>query len=84
MWQSEKSRSRDLSEIWESELEITIEKFGSKTFVFDKDLLATHVALVAVELTGRAVIVQNVRRSPWEIVSFDRGAKKLKVRLVKV
>lgn len=84
MWPFKKreKRSRDLSELWEGQLEITIQGLGSRIFNFDKDCLATHVAIVNMRLSDEPVFVGDIKKSPWEIVSFDRQAKKLVVAAV--
>ncbi len=82
MWPFKKRLSRDLSEIWEGELEITIEGVGTRIYIFDRDHLATHVAIVVARLTDKSVIVNNIKKAPWEIISFDREAKRLVVRPV--
>ena len=83
MWPFSKNKSRDLSEVWEGELEITIQGVGARCVLFDRDLLASHVAFVQVMLLeDECIFVNNVRKSPWRIVSFDRTAKKLTVAIV--
>lgn len=79
-FKSTKRLSRDLSEVYEGELEITIEGVCTQRYVFDRDNLATHVALVQVFNGGDGLIIGDIRKSPWEVVSFDREAKKLVVR----
>ena len=84
MWPfTKKDASRDLSEVWQGELEITIQGVGTKKYVFDMDTLASDVALVSLMLShGVGVIVNNIKKSPWKIISFDRTAKKLVVERV--
>ena len=83
-----KISSRNLSELFEGELEITIEGIGTKKMNWDYGCLATHVATTQIMLSFEkndcsALIVNDVANAPWEIVSFDRAAKKLVVRPVK-
>jgi len=82
MWPFRKKRLCDLSELWEGQLEITIEGLGVRIYNFDRDNLATHVALVAIKLGSECIFVNNIKKSPWEIVSFDRQAKRLVVKPV--
>ena len=84
MWPFKKKekRSRDLSEVWEGELEIEIIGVGTKQFVFDQDTLAFHVCIVKAALGDGWSFIDNVRKSPWEIVSFDRKQGKLVVATV--
>lgn len=75
-----KRRNRDLSEVYEGELEITIEGVCSQRATFDRDTLASHVACVQLFNGGDMLIIGDIHRSPWEVVSFDREEKKLVVR----
>lgn len=82
-WLTGKSPPRDLSELFEGRLEITIEGIGTQTMTFEHEPLAAHVAFVQCILTGNAVFCSDVSSSPWKIISFDREAGKLTVRPVK-
>ena len=77
-----KRLSRDFSEIFEGELEITIEGIGTAKYVFDCDTLGGCVAFVQCMLATKMVFINDIRQAPWEIISFDRAAKKLIVRPV--
>ncbi len=48
---------RDLSELYEGELEVTIQGVGTKKINVDLDILATHVALVEIIFTGEMVVI---------------------------
>jgi len=71
--------SRDLSEVFDS-VHVTIEGIGSFGSM-GVESLAHHVATVAVVLTGKPLFCYP-GDAPWEVVSFDREAKKLVVRPV--
>ena len=73
---------RDLSELYEGELEVTIQGVGTKKINVDLDILATHVALVEIIFTGEMVVIEDVIKSPWEICSFNRENGKLVVKRV--
>lgn len=75
-------KNRDLSELYEGELEITIEDVCTQTGVFDCDTLAAHVACVYLSVCDNYVFITDVRQSPWEVISFDRQARTLVVRRV--
>lgn len=83
-WRMFRRRNRDLSEIYEGELEITIEGIGTQCMIFERDTLASHVALVQLYRGhgDKGIIIGDVRKSPWEVISFDREAGKLVVRPV--
>lgn len=82
IWPFRKRKNRDLSEPYEGELEITIEGVCTHKAVFGYDTLAAHVACIHLLNGGDYVIIGDIRKSPWELVSFDRGAKKLVVKPV--
>lgn len=77
-----KKSSRDFSEAYEGRLEITIEGIGTRSFTFERDLLAFHIATVQCLLSNDVCIVSNIKNAPWTLVSFDREKKKLVVRPV--
>lgn len=77
------ARSRDLSEVFERGLEVTIEGVGTmKTAFPSAQSLAVHAGHVHVCLTGKTLIVQDPSHAPWQVVSLNRKEKKLVVRPV--
>ena len=75
--------SCDLSEVVGRTLDVTIDGVGTmKTAFLSPQSLAVHAGHVHVCFTGETLIVQDPGDAPWEIVSFDRQAKKLVVRPV--
>lgn len=75
--------ARDLSERFTGMLTITIHGVGTQKKFFNGDSLATHVAEVHRSLHPRSnFVIGDIRNTPWEIVFFDREAKKLVVRPV--
>lgn len=80
---SRKAPPNELSELFEGELEITIEGIGTQKMMFDCEPLVGHIATIQAILTMHVVFVSDVSCPPWKIVSFDREAKKLVVRPVK-
>ena len=63
--------SRDLSEVWQGKLTISIEGVGMETCLFNRNTLAFHVAVVSYNCSGRMVTMGDPKQSPWEIVYFD-------------
>ena len=78
-----KAPPNDLSELLDGRLEITIEGIGTKTMTFEREPLASHIAFIQCILTRDCVFCGDISNAPWEIVSFDRAARKLVVRPVK-
>lgn len=77
-----KANPRDLSELFEGELEITIEGVGAMKMIFDRKQIGSHIAFVHCMLTMNMVIISDIYNAPYQIVSFDREARKLIVRSI--
>jgi hypothetical protein len=75
--------SRDLSEVFEKCLDVTIIGIGSGTTLFRfNQALITHVAHVYANLTGMPVRVFNPSYAPWQLVSLNREKRRLIVKAV--
>ena len=79
---NKKVNPRDLSELFEGELEITIEGVGTQKMIFDCEPIGSHIAFVHCILTMNMVIISDIYNAPYQIVSFDREARKLIVRSI--
>lgn len=76
-------RSRDLREIWKGKLQVEIEGVGSFGTNFGALSLAERVGTAQACLTGLPVFGSHSAQEAWEVVSFDRRGRKLKVKPVK-
>lgn len=75
--------SRDLSEVFECSLEVTIIGVGTDTTDFSHpQTLSTHAAYVFTKFTGQSFICLRPGNAPWKLVSLNRQAKRLIVRSV--
>lgn len=73
--------SRDLSEIFERSLEVTIIGVGTeKTDFVNPQALATHAASVFTQFTGQSLARLRPSHAPWKLVSLNRQTKRLIVR----
>jgi hypothetical protein len=72
--------ARDLSYVWIGPITVEIVGVGKLRWdIVDPQQMAMVVGMVQAALTGEAVVIPDVRRAPWRVLSYDSDEPRIVV-----